>query len=161
MSFIRIADASPYRLVIRETEVSGIVTRSDLLKLPVRVLTFGTITHLENLMAEVIRQASGTDDEQWLKHLKQARREKVFEKQAKHKSGRLDLPLLELTDFCDKRDIVNKLRQLGSAFDRQLKGIEDLRNKLAHAGEYAADDQGVSVFVEQLKNIESWIDKLR
>jgi hypothetical protein len=119
------------------------------------------ITHLETLMAEIIRQASATNDEQWLKHLNQTRREKVLEKQAKLKRGRLDLPLLELTDFCDKRNIVNKIRQLGSDFDRQLKGIEDLRNKLAHAGEYAADDKGVGVFVQHLKNAEFWIEKLR
>jgi hypothetical protein len=161
MSFVRAADASPYRLVVRETEVSGIVTRSDLLKLPVRVLAFAMITHLESLMAEAVRQAGGADDEQWMKYLNQGRREKIFEKQTKLKSGRIDLPLLELTDFCDKRDIVRELRHLDLEFERQLKSIEDIRNKLAHAGEYAADDEGVRLFVEHLKNTESWIEKLR
>src|SRR5690349_10618865 len=140
MSFIRTADASPYRLVVRETEVSGIVTRSDLLKLPVRILAFAMITHLESLMADVIRRAYGAEDERWTKYLNQTRREKVFEKHAKLTSGRINLPLLELTDFCDKRDIVKELCHLDAGFERQLKGIESVRNKLAHAGEYAAND---------------------
>jgi len=161
MSFIRTADASPYRLVVRETEVSGIVTRSDLLKLPVRVLAFAMITHLESLMADAIRRECGADDDQWMKYLNQTRREKLSKKHEKLSSGRIDLPLLELTDFCDKRDIVKILRHFGSDFEHQLKRIEGLRNKLTHAGEFAADDEAVRVFVEHLKNTESWIGKLR
>jgi hypothetical protein len=131
MSFVRTADASPYRLVVRETEISGIVTRSDLLKLPVRVLAFAMITHLESLMAEVILEACGSDDELWMKYLNQTRREKIVEKQAKLQSRRMDpLLLLELMDFCDKRDIVKELRHFGADFERQLKGIEGVRNKL-------------------------------
>jgi len=162
MSFVRTADASPYRLAVRETEVSGIVTRSDLLKLPVRVLAFAMITHLESLMAEVIREACGSDDELWMKYLNQTRRETIFDKQVKLQSRRMDpLLLLEVTDFCDKRDIVKELCHLDAGFERQLKGIENVRNKLAHAGEYASDDDGVRTFVEHLKNTESWIEKLR
>ena len=162
MSFVRTADASPYRLVVRETEISGIVTRSDLLKLPVRVLAFAMITHLESVLAEVILEACGSNNELWMKYLNQTRRDRISEKQAKLKSGGIDpLLLVELTDFCDKRDIVKTLRHLDADFERQLKGIEGVRNKLAHAGEYVADDEGVRTFVEHLKNTESWIEKLR
>ena len=106
MSFVRTADASPYRLVVRETEISGIVTRSDLLKLPVRVLAFAMITHLERVLAEVILEACGPNNELWMKYLNQTRRDRISEKQAKLKSGGIDpLLLVELTDFCDKRDI--------------------------------------------------------
>jgi hypothetical protein len=49
------ANRPPYRLVIRSGRITGIVTRSDLLKLPVRLFAFTLVTHLELLMTDIIR----------------------------------------------------------------------------------------------------------
>ncbi len=54
-----------YRLVLQNGPTLGLVTRSDLLKLPVRLLAFSLVTHLELTMMEVIR-AEFPKDEDWL-----------------------------------------------------------------------------------------------
>src|SRR5271168_1606587 len=55
LTFIEQADERPSRLVVRGTRIDGIVTLSDLQKLPVRPALFLFITHLELLMTETIR----------------------------------------------------------------------------------------------------------
>src|SRR5205807_6667849 len=45
---------SHYRLVLRGGRIDGLVTQSDLLKLPVRLVVFALITHLEQVMADLI-----------------------------------------------------------------------------------------------------------
>jgi len=64
--FISLLEEKPhYRLVVLGTRIAGIVTRSDLIKLPVRLVAFMAITHLEILMADLIRARCG-DDDAWL-----------------------------------------------------------------------------------------------
>jgi hypothetical protein len=55
--FIPLLVESPYRLVVRGTRIEGIVTNSDVHKLPVRLLAFALVTHLEMTMADVIADA--------------------------------------------------------------------------------------------------------
>ncbi len=160
MSFIKVADASFYRLVVRATEICGIVTRSDLLKLPVRLLVFGMITHLESLMADFIREECPGDNQKWLRYLSEDRQRKIIDKQAWLKKQKVDPELLELTEFCDKRDIVRKLRGLKSEFVKDLKEVESIRNSLFHAGEFIPYDNGVRTFVSCMMKIELWIESL-
>ena len=160
MSFIRVADKSQYRLVVRATEICGIVTRSDLLKLPVRLLVFGMITHLESLMEDLIREECRGDDQKWLKYLSEARRGKIKDKQSMLMEQRINPEVLEMTEFCDKRDIVCKLRGPKAEFLKDLKEVELLRNSLFHAGEFIPDDNGVRTFVRCMMKIELWIENL-
>ncbi|MBV5269366.1 MAG: hypothetical protein JZU55_04890, partial [Afipia sp.] len=55
LDFIRQADFSKFRFLVTGTEISGLVSLSDLQRLPVRAALFGVITHLEMVMTEVIR----------------------------------------------------------------------------------------------------------
>jgi hypothetical protein len=150
---------SPYRLVLRGPEIQGIVTRSDIAKLPVRVLAFTLITHLEMVMAELIGTRCPSE-EQWLLLLSAGRRQKLDEKREKSREENLNLPLLELTDFCDKRTIVKKLLKLSNDFEESLVDIEKLRNTLAHAGDYAQDADGLRDFLDRFRLTQKWIDEL-
>ena len=47
--------SSPYRLVVRGVEIRGIVTLSDVAKLPVRLMAFTLAIHVEVVLADVIR----------------------------------------------------------------------------------------------------------
>jgi CBS domain-containing protein len=151
---------SAYRLVLRGPEIQGIVTRSDIVKLPVRLVAFALITHLEMVMAQVI-QTRCPSEEQWLQFLSVGRQQKVNEKLAKRKAENLHLPLLELTDFCDKRTILKKLLTLGNDFEDALVSVEELRNTLAHAGGYAQDADKLNEFLDRLRLTQKWIDYLR
>lgn len=111
-------------------------------------------------MAESIREEVGDDNEKWLGSLSRRRRQGVQDRRARLAQGRSDPPLLELTEFCDKRDIVRKLFRPARGFDRDLKEIEILRNSLAHAGDFAANQGGIQRFVTALRLTETWIDEL-
>ena len=160
-SYVRGAAARPYRLVVIGSSIGGIVAPSDLLKLPVRVLAFGLITHLEALMAQQIGTHCPVED-QWLRVLSETRRKKVLCKQEDLADRNEEPPLLELTDFCDKRELILKLglRLEKKRFNRELKKLEELRNKLSHAGEYISGDRDVAWFTKQLQNAEHWIDEI-
>jgi hypothetical protein len=138
-NYLRLARQSHYHLVVRQSSVQGIVTRSDLLKLPVRTLLFTLITHLESVMADRIRRSGGDG---WMERLSPARRRRIEEKFDELKGRRLDIDRLLLTEFCDKRDLVSKLVLAGaekSDFQRELKLLELLRNDIAHADRYPED----------------------
>jgi hypothetical protein len=55
LRYIEEAEMSPCRLVLRHTQIAGIVTILDLQKLAVRPALFVLVTHLELLMAASIR----------------------------------------------------------------------------------------------------------
>ena len=156
--FIEHVMESPYRLVVDEGGITGIVTWSDLQKLPVRLLVFTLITHLEMIMAELIRQHLKQDE--WILLLSENRRKKLLEKQEKLKKESLDPPLLELTDFCDKRTIIKKHFKAGRRFEKEFKDIEKLRNRIAHAASFAGSPEGVKAFVDRYRLIEHWIHEL-
>ena len=67
-SFVPSLKISPFRLVVKGTEIKGIVTRSDLIKLPVRLVAFTQICHLEMEMTTLIK-ARCKDDDVWVKQL--------------------------------------------------------------------------------------------
>jgi CBS domain-containing protein len=56
LRFLLEADRHRCRLVVSATEISGLVSISDLQKLPVRAALFAMITHLEMIMADNIRR---------------------------------------------------------------------------------------------------------
>lgn len=146
-----------YRLVLEGTRINGVVTRSDVLKLPVRLYTFGIVTHLETVMAQIVEQRrSGT----WLDLLKESRKKKLEGKQAELQRRRVNPPLLELTDFCDKRDMVRSILGLTNKFKDELEGIEELRNQVAHAGNYAANNAEFATFLNRLEQAHHWIKEL-
>ena len=154
---------TPYRLVLKGVSIQGIVTRSDLLKLPVRLFIFSLVTHLEMLMSEIIRATypDSQDDSKWLEKLKENRRKKVKAKHEELKHRNYGLPLLECTDFCDKRDIVNGIGRFSDEFKDDLGLIENLRNTVAHAGNYARDDKEMEKFIVCIQIAGKWIEELQ
>src|SRR5262245_37328916 len=56
LAFVRDADHQRCRLVVSGHEISGLVSLSDLQKLPVRAALFALVTCLEMIMANVIRR---------------------------------------------------------------------------------------------------------
>lgn len=160
--FIPLLVDAPYRLVLGGKEdhgINGIVTRSDLLKLPVRLFAFSLVTHLELLMSEIIR-AQFLDTEDWWIILSPGRRTKIEEKMDSLKQRNFNPPLLELTEFSDKRTIVKKHLGLGKDFANDLEEIEELRNKVAHAGNYAGSEAEILQFIARLGSAQHWIEHL-
>jgi hypothetical protein len=161
-SLVTLLTATPYRLVVDNGRILGIVTRSDMHKLPMRLLVFALVTHLELLMAEAITKQMPND--RWIDELKGERRRKFEVKRKELRSANFDPPLIELTEFCDKRDLVLPLLgelEIGKGkAQSELGRIETLRNKVAHAAGFATDERQFLRFVTTFESAEAWIRRL-
>lgn len=120
-------------------KVSGIVTRGDLQKAPVRMWLFGLISLVEMQMLRLIR--SRYPDDSWCVLLNEKRiiaAQKILADREKHN---LETDLSDCLQWCDKRDIILKDEALlllsgledRKAGERFLRNLEGLRNDLAHA----------------------------
>ena len=139
LDFVKGADEKPCRLVISGASIVGLVSLSDLQKLPVRAVLFALITGLEISMFEVIKKECPNDDD-WKHHLIPGRRRKIDEEIGPSHPSEIFVDALLSTQFCDKADILQRITQLPeskTAIKKKLDRIEELRNKLAHANEYA------------------------
>ena len=149
-SLVLLAQEPFYRLVVRESRIDGIVTRSDLLKLPVRILAFARAVHFEFVMAARIRQHFCASDA-WLSSLgreEQRRLCSLFERLAAQRS---ELTLLDLTSFRQKRSIAEAVFEPDKQTGRALKQIEDLRNDVAHTRRFIGGRDTICGFVESIE----------
>jgi hypothetical protein len=160
--FIPLLLVSPFRLVVRGARIAGIVTQSDVHKLPVRLLAFALVTHLEMTMADVIVHRWGVDG--WTVFLTPGRKDNLWTKFAKLRNENFDPPLIEVSDFCDKREILAKNGLLTVPSRRKarecLEQIEELRNSVAHGATYAQNEVQLREFVHLLEEAEAWIGRL-
>jgi hypothetical protein len=162
VAFVRGADRQKCRLVVSGTEISGLVSLSDLRRLPVRAALFAMVTQLEMIMANAIRtEFVGSDG--WIERMSNGRQSKLRDKVAAAKSDDGYIDRLVLTDFGDKVSII-KTRpdfQWGrNVFKSELAQIESLRNDLAHANNYAATRSAAQRTCERVRMMDTWIERL-
>jgi hypothetical protein len=157
--FLSTLERTPYRLVVKGTQIEGIVTLSDVPKLPVRLMGFTLVAYLEMIMAELIRTRCAAD-EIWLGLLDPNRVKVLRNRLERRVRENLHLSLLEVTDFKDKISVVVKSCGLDENSARQLSQIRDLRNSIAHSRDVAHGEHGVRAFLEQLRLTEKWIETL-
>jgi hypothetical protein len=164
LRYIEEATASPCRLLIRDTRIEGIVTISDLQKLAVRPALFVLVTHLELLMAAAIRaHFRERPDEDWLGKLGDWR-DRVEQEWQKLKASGLEIDLIAATQFADKRQILAKsglLQCSRTRAEREFGAIEDLRNGLAHANNYASTKETADKTIEAVRLARNWIAVLQ
>jgi hypothetical protein len=162
INFVRNADRQRCRLVVSGSEISGLVSLSDLQRLPVRAALFAMITQLEMIMANCIRSDfAGSDG--WIERISKDRRCDVGKKAASARSDDGFVDLLLFTQFADKMTIIKKSAKFGwsrSAFERDLGQVQKLRDNLAHANDYAATPTAAAATCATVRLIESWIDRL-
>lgn len=165
IDFLSEADRQPYRLVVKGTGIAGIVTLADLQKLPVRPVLFLLVTHVELLMADLIRKSFHHSGE-WEGYLSGPRRQKLDEEYSNlAKNNYEPSDKLVCTNYCDKRTILIKSRFLNSVSsakaEHDLKRIEGLRNSVAHAGNYAATPGQAAELAETVRLVQEWIGTLQ
>lgn len=164
LAFIRDADHHPFRLVVSGNEISGLVTVSDLQRLPVRGALFAMVTQLEMTMAEVIRRGFAEPAE-WITELSPERAGKMRQTiEAARTEDTLVDPLL-FTQFGDKVSLINRCWPFpkGGAssktrFQKEMKDIQQLRDNLAHANDYASTRDQARRLCECVRKVISWIE---
>jgi CBS domain-containing protein len=151
-----------FRLVLRGSRIDGLVTQSDLLKLPVRILIFGLVTHLEQVMADLI--SIRWPDEGWLGAIGEKKREQIKTKEAKLLTKGVNPPLIELTEFKEKVHLCARLMGGNTEqFRKELDNLRKLRNQIAHAASFIQDKDGASnvvEFIEKFECAQKWIAEL-
>jgi hypothetical protein len=166
LDFVMQADTRPCRLVVSGAQIVGLVTLSDLQRLPVRAALFALVTGFEMTMADFIRTKL-PNEAAWMAMLKPKRLDKIQNEISIAQAKDAFVDRLLFTQFTDKAEILKCLNPTGmncSALERQLKDFQNLRNSLAHANEYAASpDQAKHVcdLVRKLASLRREIcDKL-
>ena len=164
LDYIVNRDAKPVRLLVSEAGFVGLVTLSDLQKPPARVALFALVNGFEVTMSNVIRSRCPCGV--WMQYISSTRRRKLEKKIKISQSEEQDdfVERLLFTQFCDKREIL-----IGSkAFEhhcsnsqalRELKKIEALRDRLAHANDYATSE--VPEVVVTLLNLRRCLEEVR
>ena len=161
LDFVKEGHQKPWRLVVSEAGITGLVTLLDLQRPAARVALFSLIAGLEGCMIDAIRRRF-SDRGCWLSLLSKGRREKVCCEIRKSHDDDGHVDDLLFAQFCDKRDIILrrfedfKLTDSKGKFEEHMKQIELLRNKLVHANDYASTQstaREVSTVVRHLLTI--------
>ncbi len=155
-----LAEPPYYRLVLRGTNIQGIVTKSDVQKIPVRSYAFALVTQLELIMIQRIRE-DFPDNEDWSDFLPKTRKESLEDRFLKSRNNNMDISKLELTELCDKRVILKRKYQLGKKFVSDLEQIEKLRNKLAHANDFIKKPSDLVLLIDTLEKCKIWIGNIQ
>ena len=146
-------------LVVHGAEICGIVTRSDLARLPGRLLLTIRLVRLEQLAGERIRSLSGNDD--WVRHLSEQRRANALSLAEQDRSTGDDLDLINYINFTDKKMILEALAT--ETDDRKdaksLGGLIEMRNELMHGRERDIDHASAKKILERTARIDALIAK--
>jgi hypothetical protein len=158
LTLVRDADRHKCRLVVSGYEISGLVSQSDLQRLPVRAALFGMVTYLELIMVDAIHRKFG-DSRDWMKYLNETRQEKLRTEieSAQQQDSLVDALLF--TQFADKIAIICNIfiAELEDAdVERDLKKIQKLRDHLAHANDYAASPDAADSACRTVRLIDKW-----
>lgn len=167
LSYIEQADEHEYtcRLVLYGDRLEGIVTLSDLQKLAVRPALFLLVTHVELLMAEWIR-GEVPSNKDVLARLPQERKKSLEQEWNRRRKDNVAIDRLAVTQFFDKRNLLLEWgfvsgKEQRAEFEKDLDNIERLlRNPLAHAGDFAFDDQRALKVVSIVRSARHWINRL-
>ena len=139
LEFVLQADDHPCRFVVRGERITGLVTLSDLQRLPVRMTLFALLTGFEMTLIEAIRRHCPEDDE-WLSLLPPCFRGKVEQNIERAKARDNFVHGLYATNLYHKLHIARHFPCFDHGDERlaaELRHIRCLRNKVVHADHFA------------------------
>jgi hypothetical protein len=146
LDFVKTADERPCRLMVSGGDIAGLVSLSDLQKLPVRAALFALITGLEMTMAAAIRSKFPLD-QGWTENLNARRQSDIRSKIVASRQDDSFVDELLFTQFADKATIIREQLEFSRSnrfMKTRLSAIGRLRDNLAHANEYAATSKDAS-----------------
>jgi hypothetical protein len=152
---------SPRVFVLEENSITGIVTRADLQKAPVRILLFGLVTLLEIHLLRIIRAYYPNDS--WQEVLNVSRLDKAQKLYVERLNRNEAIDLADCLQLCDKRTVVLKNEEIREKLSlkpkREAEGFlreaEKLRDRLAHGQDIIAGSSWPEVFslVQEIEKV--------
>jgi len=127
-----------FSFVISGKHISGIITKADINKPPVRIYLFGMISLFEMHLSAWINHYY--PENRWFETVPENRMQEARKIYELRKGNNQELSLLECLQLCDKRDLLAKSQQFMADFvfsredfDSFVKDVEKIRNELAHS----------------------------
>jgi len=127
-----------FAFVISGKHISGIITKADINKPPVRIYLFGMISLFEMHLSAWLNHYY--PENSWVAEVPEQRMQEASKIYELRKGNNQDLSLLECLQICDKRDLLAKSQKFREDFefsrgnfDSFVKGVEKIRNELAHS----------------------------
>jgi hypothetical protein len=156
VEFVRHADQTPTKLVVLGDKFGGLVSLSDLQKLPVRAALFTMITSLEIALAKAIESAM-PEPSSWMAKLTDNRRAILEGEIKKAVISDAFVDAIFFTQFSDKADIFIKAKLLSHSRKKLVKifkSIRNLRDAVAHGNTYAETPEKARRVCETVRQIE-------
>ena len=153
--FIHTLHQQRYRLVVDKTNIAGIVTWSDLLKVPVFVLAFSLLAELELAMNRRILEQY--KDDCWIGLLDTQVQGTIASRRRKLEERNLTLPAIEAADLWHKAKVLRTKLGAGRNFEAELEKVVKLRNDVDHVKDMVQGDSDLKGFVEHLETAETWL----
>jgi hypothetical protein len=162
LEFLEDADRRPFRFLVTRDGISGLVSLSDIQRLPVRAALFAIITQFEMAATRLI--AEYFPQEGWMVSLSPGRREKIEDELRKATGDQNQVAPLLYTQIADKTDLLALIarargnEESKSALARKFDRIEKLRNALAHSNTLGVTRDDACAVVATVRDIKHWID---
>jgi predicted transcriptional regulator len=149
--------------ILTENNVTGIITRADLQKPPIRILLFGLVSLLEIHLSYLVRRFYPNDS--WKEKLSKRRIDDAKAMMEQRTSRNEKMDLVDCLQFCDKRylatahpDICRMLHfESSNLGNKLLKDIEKLRDKLAHSQDIVTGTTWERI-IDLVGNVEKLIE---
>lgn len=151
-----------FAFVIYGNHITGIITKADINKPPVRIYIFGIISLLEMHLNSWINHHYQNNS--WIKKVPEPRMTDAHITFEQRKGNNQELTLLECLQLCDKRDLLSNTNEFlerfhftKKKFDSFLKRAEKIRNELAHSQNSIISNMKWDKFVETIAKIEAFL----
>ncbi len=137
LSFVVSADRRNFAFLVRESQIVGIVTLSDIQKLPVYCVLYSLLMSVEMLLMECIRKTCRDAQDKWMTYLNGSAKKKIENhwKQAQQKNVALDR--LSCASFRNELVAAQGLGIVSAADGAALERLNELRDLVCHGKEIA------------------------
>jgi len=162
VSFLESADERTFRFLLKDRNISGIVTLSDIQKLPVYSVLFSLLVAVEMLLMDRIRKACQDNEDGWLEHLRPGQRKSVEKYWNNALEKNLAIDRLSCASFGQEIEAALGLglfKQHDEHY-RGLKGLAALRDQVCHAIEFAPTPEQALMIPAQVRaaqSIAAWL----
>ena len=159
-----VLDTNDFAFVISGNQVTGIITKADINKPPVRIYIFGVISLFEMHLNLWITQFF--QDNSWKSQIPEERIRIANNIYEQRKGNNQELTLLECLQLCDKRDLLlnsegflNAFGFSKNSFKTLSSRAERIRNELAHSQNSIIANMDWNKFIDTISKTESFLIK--
>jgi hypothetical protein len=163
LSFLEIADRQEFAFLVHQSRIAGLVTISDIQRLPVYCVLFTLLMSVEMLLMEWIRESCQLDPEKWLEKLDRSDQTRINSLWQRAQSKNVALDKLSYANFTQELTAAESLGLFASDPEAltSLRDLIELRNDVCHGKEIAPTlDRAMKVptYVRKALSVEACLN---